>query len=212
MKDYVRQNMSTYNLLAEHYNSNAKMVEGSIAKIIDSFMAYCPQHAVILELGCGAGVATKALLDKGSAVYVVDFSEKMIAAARQRAPEAIYFCEDILSWRPDDNMEFDGAFLSAFVHLFCKDDAIAILKKIVTKLKPSGCIYIDTTLNGNTAYSEKIEPVLYHPSAAPRLRARHTEESFKQLIEAADLSIAKEWRSVGYDGKSEWIDVIAILR
>lgn len=208
MKDYVLQNKKTYDLLAKHYADNAYNVSRSIAKIIDPFMACCPQNPAILELGCGAGVATKTLLDRGANVCVVDFSEEMISNAKQRAPKATYFCEDILSWEHDNNIQFDGAFLSAIIHLFRREDAATVLQKVMAKLKPEGCVYLDTTLS-SAEYSEQVEPVTYHHSAAPRFRARHTEGSFKLLLESVKLSVIKEWKSIGYDGKSEWIDIIA---
>lgn len=51
--------------------------------------AAVPLGASILELGCGAGRVTAALLALGHAVTGVDASAEMLAAARERAPEAV---------------------------------------------------------------------------------------------------------------------------
>ncbi len=48
-----------------------------------------PEHAHVLELGCGFGRMTRVLLDRGFQVTALDVSEKMIRLARDYVPEAV---------------------------------------------------------------------------------------------------------------------------
>jgi len=59
----------------------------------------------VLELGCGTGVYTRWLMDRGCSVVGMDISEKMLAAARKRCPRATFVrgnCECPASHLPGD--------------------------------------------------------------------------------------------------------------
>jgi len=59
--------------------------------------AELPRSGRALELGCGTGVYTRFLSDRGLDVTAMDISTKMIEGARRRAPKAAFFagdCED----------------------------------------------------------------------------------------------------------------------
>src|SRR5215217_7175244 len=45
---------------------------------------------VVVELGCGSGIAASMFLDAGYEVFGVDVSEAMVAMARERAPGASF--------------------------------------------------------------------------------------------------------------------------
>lgn len=51
----------------------------------------------ILELGCGSGQDTEVLAAAGHRVVGLDLSEKRIAGARKRVPEAEFHCQDLLA-------------------------------------------------------------------------------------------------------------------
>ena len=50
----------------------------------------------VLELGAGTGNLTARLIARGCEVWSLDFSEKMLAIARDKAPEANFFRADLL--------------------------------------------------------------------------------------------------------------------
>lgn len=49
----------------------------------------------VLDIGCGAGVSTRALLDHGFAVVAVEPSQTLINHARELAPEATFLCSSV---------------------------------------------------------------------------------------------------------------------
>ncbi len=64
----------------------------------------------VLELGCGTGVYTRWLTDRGCAVVGMDISENMLAAARERCPEATFVqgdCEYPRVYLPKGTGRFD---------------------------------------------------------------------------------------------------------
>jgi 2-polyprenyl-3-methyl-5-hydroxy-6-metoxy-1,4-benzoquinol methylase len=65
-----------------------------------------PRGCSVLELGCGHGVVSQALIDEGFDVYGIDASAKMIEAFRKRFPNA----------RLRKTRNFSGEHLTAWSH------------------------------------------------------------------------------------------------
>lgn len=72
-----------------------------------------PGHRV-LELGCGTGLMTRLLLDRGAQVTAVDRSAPMLARARTRAPEATFITSDVVTFQP--TATYDRVILSYILH------------------------------------------------------------------------------------------------
>ena len=78
--------MENYKTLA-YYDNNAKdsaknTVYADIAVMQKKFINKLPQHAYILDFGCGSGRDTKYFLDKGYQVDAIDGSEELCKLAR----------------------------------------------------------------------------------------------------------------------------------
>jgi len=54
----------------------------------------------VLDLGCGEGIHTEALRDRGLAAVGVDISIEAIRKARASYPEAEFHCSDLADWEP----------------------------------------------------------------------------------------------------------------
>lgn len=68
----------------------------------------------VLELGCGTGLMTRLLLDRGADVTAVDRAEPMLARARVRAPEATFVTSDVLAFEPKGR--YDRVIFSYILH------------------------------------------------------------------------------------------------
>jgi SAM-dependent methyltransferase len=130
----------TYNLIAEEWHKDHQRddwwVEGT-----DTFAKLLPVGAKVLDIGCGTGVKAKYLSAKGLKVLGLDFSEQMINIAKREVPEAEFVVLDMKEVG-ELSGEFEGIFMQASLLHIPKNEALNVLTKIKTKLKPSGLLYI----------------------------------------------------------------------
>ena len=108
------------------------------------FIPYFPQGGKILDLGCGKGRLIKVLQASGKKYeYLgIDFSEKLLAKARQQFPDHIFQMADMT--KLDLPVEsFDAICLVAsFHHLRSKQERQALLDRIYRWLKPGGILFM----------------------------------------------------------------------
>ena len=66
------------------------------ASWLDRFLALVPEHASILDIGCGSGVPiARHCLAKGHSVTGIDSSNSLIALCRRRFPQAAWHVQDM---------------------------------------------------------------------------------------------------------------------
>lgn len=99
----------------------------------------------ILDLGCGDGALTVALVASGAQVVGVDASPEMIAAARNRSLDARLMNAAALTF----DQEFDAVFSNAVLHWV--RDAEAVLAGVARALKPGGRFVAEFGGHGNVA-------------------------------------------------------------
>lgn len=99
----------------------------------------------ILDLGCGDGALTEALVAAGARVTGVDASENMIAAARARGLDAHVADGQALSF----DAEYDAAFSNAALHWML--DSPAVARGVFRALKPGGRFVGEMGGQGNIA-------------------------------------------------------------
>lgn len=109
----------------------------------------------ILDLGCGDGVLTRALVEAGAEVVGVDASPEMVEAARARGLDA----RVMDGRRLDFDAEFDAVFTNAALHWM--RDLPAVIGGVRRALKPGGRFVGEMGAEGNVATVEDaIETVL----------------------------------------------------
>jgi cyclopropane fatty-acyl-phospholipid synthase-like methyltransferase len=97
-----------------------------------------PGGAPVLDLGCGFGVpVSEALIDEGLAVHGVDVSPTMVAAFRQRLPQARVACERVEESRFFDRT-FDGVVAIGLLFLLAPDAQRALIGRVARALIPVG--------------------------------------------------------------------------
>lgn len=147
-----------------------------------------PREGLILDLGCGYGLATQWLAqctDRRS-FHAVDFDENKIRAARQTAleNERIKFeVRDILEW------EFpacDTALLLDVLHYWTPDKQALILKKIRRALRPNGRLVLRDAARDEGAGHRR---VVFWEKIATRTGHNRTREGlhFQSLDELTAL-------------------------
>lgn len=131
--------LNSYEDNAVEYARNTELLhsEREAKKFIDML----PEHAHVLDIGCGPGRDAKIFADQGLKVVGVDFSAKMINLARQMATRAEFHIMDIEKLEFPKSA-FDGIWASAsFLHI-SKKNIPQIFKNIHELLKPEGIFYL----------------------------------------------------------------------
>lgn len=106
-------------------------------RLIDIFvrLSELPRGARIADLGCGSGVFTNILEQRGYRCTGVDLSPTLIRIAREKFP-GIEFIEGDIERLPFADASFDGVLLAGVVHHFTeRSNCVAEIKRI---LRPGG--------------------------------------------------------------------------
>jgi SAM-dependent methyltransferase len=106
---------------------------------------------MILDLGCGDGVLTRKIVDRGARVIGLDASPEMVEAARGRGIDA--FVADVQALNLEAQAlrfgQFDAAFSNAALHWMLDPDAVA--GGVFGMLKPGGRFVGEMGGQGNIA-------------------------------------------------------------
>jgi SAM-dependent methyltransferase len=141
-----------------------------------------PPGSSILDLGCGNGVPiSEVLINEGFAVYGVDASPKLIAAFRERFPDAHAECsavEDSGFFR----RTFDGAIAWGLMFLLPADIQAALIRKIARTLNPSG----------RFLFTSPQEPLTWFDALTERKSISLGAEVYQQILHAEGLTLVGE--------------------
>lgn len=89
----------------------------------DAFLKRLPEGGTVLDVGCGSGVKSKYMLERGFRVVGIDISDALLAIARRESPSGDF--RNVSMYNLDSIQEqFDGVFAQAsFLHIPKKDAA-----------------------------------------------------------------------------------------
>ena len=139
----------------------------------------------ILDLGCGTGTLTHALLEKSTSVVGLDASPEMIGKARQLYPGMDFRVLDacLMPW----NNWFDVIFSNAAFHWI--PDHGALLKAVSRALKPQGKLICEFGAHRNILrIREAFRPSLERMNLPYKTRFYFpTVEEYRSMLEQAGL-------------------------
>lgn len=130
-----------YNQWAEQYDTNTNLTRDLEASALREVLT--PFHYnSILEIGCGTGKNTVWLAEKASQLVSVDFSEEMLARAKEKiiASHVRFVQADIN--QPWDFVQQAADLVSFSLVLEHIADLEAVFEKTAAVLKPGGLVYI----------------------------------------------------------------------
>ena len=125
----------------QFYSSNAQAYAGrEITKHtrLVRFLELLPAGATVLELGCGAGADSAAMLARGFDVRPTDGSPEMAKVASQRLGRAV---ETLLFHDLDKVEVYDGVWANACLLHVPRNELAKILALIWRAIKPEGFFY-----------------------------------------------------------------------
>ena len=115
------------------------------------------QPANALDLGCGTGVLCRILCDSGIRAEGMDYSEGMVAIARQGNPD-IFFCQaDMITYCPERTFDLVTCTGDAINHIRDLDDVEKIFQNVYRYLAPGGWFVFDVLNQNEVSTSEPFE-------------------------------------------------------
>lgn len=110
-----------------------------------------------LDLACGTGVLCEILHGHGIKAAGMDFSEGMIAIARERNPEIDYEVADMITYRPDKRFDLVTCTGDALNHIIDLKDVEQIFRNVYGYLEKGGYFIFDILNENEVSTGEPID-------------------------------------------------------
>lgn len=142
-----------FDLWADGYDKSVQLSEGDneypfagYKDVLNTIynIVHRKEKAKILDIGFGTGVLTKKLYDDGYEIYGIDFSQRMIAIAKEKMPLAKLFQYDFFKGLPKEleNIQFDYIINTYAMHHLEDEDKIKLINKLEEYISRDGRIII----------------------------------------------------------------------
>ena len=202
MKDKLK---STYNHIAEDWHKDHKedtwWVEGT-----DKFVSFLKYNSLVLDVGCGAGVKSNYLINKGLKIVGLDFSEKMIEIAKREVPNGKFLVADITQSLEFDE-KFDGIFAQAVLLHIPKKDVKGVLENLLGVLKTNGYLYLAVKGLKEGQNEERVVKEEDYGYEYERFFSFYTQQEIVNFLKEFGMDII--YNEVKSTGHTDWIQVIA---
>lgn len=108
----------------------------------------------VLDLGTGTGNLAVMFAERGCDLWCTDFSEAMLAKAREKVPQAHFILADLRTdWSPELDRRFDRIVSAYVFHHLELDEKVRVCRELVTQsLDPNGVLII-----GDLSFPNKAE-------------------------------------------------------
>lgn len=146
-------NSEGFDLWADNYDESVGLCEeadeypfAGYKKVLNTIYQVIrnSQGKRVLDVGFGTGVLSQKLYDDGYFISGVDFSEKMIAIAAKKMPDAKLCQYDFAKGLPEAfaAQEFDFIVCTYAIHHLSSSAQIALIKEFIGHLSRSGKVII----------------------------------------------------------------------
>lgn len=188
---------------SDFYGREAKAYAAQTNQIVSpqlaGFMARLPSGATVLELGCGSGRDSKALMTAGFNVTPTDGTPEMAAIAEKQLgrPVKVLLFDDIA-----DVDAYDGVWANACLLHVPQEQLASVIRRVHTALRQGGIFYASYKTGGVDGRDRFGR--YYNRPDAKWLRQTYGHMSWAQL----DIA---EGHEPGYLGEpSDWLYATAI--
>lgn len=168
----------------DYYNQNAKkFIDGTVSVdfrgIQNMFLELLPEHARILDFGCGSGRDTKYFLEQGCMVDAVDGSSELCKAASEYTGITV---KHMFFHELNEVELYDGIWACASVLHAKREELPEIIRKMSLATKENGIIYL------SFKYGE------FEGEKNGRYFTDMTEDSMAEmLMDFPELKVEKQW-------------------
>ena len=203
--EIVDGNRKTYDFLAQNYESVVSENFKATKEAVEA-LASLVKGEECLDIGRGVGLSTKMLSDSGLIMTGIDISPKMIELAKKRCLRVKFITGDFLQYQFEQ--KFKGVFSLAFIHLFPKEVAVEILKKVYMLLDIDGFFYFGTTVSKKSSEGWEIKSDIFFPKNIKRRYRKHwMEDELKDILKEVGFNIVKIYHIDDPRGKI-WMDFL----
>ncbi|GAB3503522.1 hypothetical protein GCM10027341_32770 [Spirosoma knui] len=160
------------------------------------FNQYIASGTHVLDLGCGSGVFSRYLAEKGCLVTGIDGSETMISLCEQQKMSSTlqYYVEPIPLENAKVYMSQDAIVASSLLEYI--DEMPAVLRQIDQMLKPGGLLLVSMP-NRQSLY-RRMEWLLFQLTGYPRYFAHLRSVSTAALLNQQMTELGFEVLDVAY--------------
>lgn len=110
---------------------------------------------LVLELGCGTGSMTRLLADRGFDMIGIDYSEEMLAIARENSAEdynILYLCQDMREFELYGTVAAVVSVCDSMNYIMSEEELLKVFRLVNNYLDPGGLFIFD--LDTQYAYEE----------------------------------------------------------
>jgi trans-aconitate methyltransferase len=133
--------MTTQTWNSEGYARNARFVTDLGMPVLELLAPRPGEH--ILDVGCGDGVLTRKIADRGCKVLGIDASADFVASARKLGLDVMEMSVYDMEFGP----RFDAAFSNAALHWMKDPDGV--IRRVARALRPNGRFVAEMGGRGN---------------------------------------------------------------
>lgn len=164
-----------YNHHAEEFANSTLHVE--MESLYQPFLALLPEHAHILDLGCGSGRDSLAFKNKGYRVDAIDYSEALAKKATELTGIQV---KHHSFYELDEVAIYDGIWACASL-LHCERRRLAeVVAKMLRALKSEGVIYMSFKYGDSDREKDGREFTDLNEQQAQKLLAQFDQVSLVQ--------------------------------
>lgn len=195
---------STYNRIAQPWHDGHK-TDDWWKDGTDYFCSKLQKGSRVLDVGCGAGIKSKYLTDKGFKVTGIDFAEKLIDIAWREVPGVDFRVLDMRNVAAL-NEKFDGIFAQASLLHISHKEIEEVLERLCFVLKNGGLFYI--AVKGKRAGGVD-EHVLTEDDVGFEYQRFFAYYTAKELTEPLKrFGVEEVYHVVNRVDKTDWIQLI----
>lgn len=178
---HVEQIRSAYAALQDDYNAFA--LKETSKSFWDAFLRELNEGDLVLDLGCGSGVADNYFMSNGMQVIGVDTSHEMLTLAKKQAPEATFFRANMehMQWK---SCSFDGACAFFSLLHMPKEKVRCLLSSTKNWLKENGILALAVVEGTGEGLCES-----FMGKGLPVYLSYYTEKEMRMMLEEAGFTI-----------------------
>lgn len=190
----MKQTLDYYDINALEFFASTFKVD--MESLYQAFLRYLPDHAFILDLGCGSGRDTLAFKNKGYQVSATDYSKELVDKARCLTGIDVRF-ESFYELFEQD--QYDGIWACASL-LHCERKRLhEVMEKILKALKVNGICYMSFKYGEGDCYKDG------------RQFTNMDESQAQSLLKKFDnILLLQQWITIDkrLDHNEDWLNIV----